>query len=380
MMFRNVAFLIALTVGLFAAATANALQDRQDFSAMYNTLNDALDFGRSGITMQYTSNATGNKGTVTAVNPLPSRNGQPCWAFSRTYGPPGNVKRVDGTACKNQLGLWDIVTDSEAGTGTTSISEGGFPPTRDKTVVRDIQLFLSQLAYDPGPADGLYGRRTGGAISAYQRDKNLHVDGQPSVELRNRLKTDVAAAGGDTLPWLKPTQETSAPPVATAPAPAPAPAPTPAPAPQPATAPAPAPAPTASPTAPAPAPAPAPSPAPTTTPAPAPTPSTASGDVAVADLASGGGAMVGRSVTARGTYLHYSGAWAKLLASDDPTADFVYLLMERLTDAERSALRSDCFLCNIRVEGIVERRELVFAGSSQGMVPAIVVSKVTQID
>ena len=44
--------------------------------------------------------------------------------------------------------------------------------------VREIQSLLSQLGFEPGPADGLMGRRTAEAISQYQRQHRLPADGQ----------------------------------------------------------------------------------------------------------------------------------------------------------------------------------------------------------
>jgi len=51
----------------------------------------------------------------------------------------------------------------------------------------DIQRQLSDLGYNPGPADGIYGSKTKAAIEAFQRKSNLPVDGQPSQALLDRL-------------------------------------------------------------------------------------------------------------------------------------------------------------------------------------------------
>ena len=49
--------------------------------------------------------------------------------------------------------------------------------------VRDIQRRLHALGYNPGPVDGLMGKRTGNAIKAYQRNMELLETGQPSAAL-----------------------------------------------------------------------------------------------------------------------------------------------------------------------------------------------------
>lgn len=45
--------------------------------------------------------------------------------------------------------------------------------------VRDIQLKLSWLGYQPGPIDGVWGRRTTAALRHFQARRGLEVDGIP---------------------------------------------------------------------------------------------------------------------------------------------------------------------------------------------------------
>ena len=52
-----------------------------------------------------------------------------------------------------------------------------------KNVVKAVQNKLSEMGYEPGEADGLYGSKTAEAISAFQRDKQLQVNGKISKEL-----------------------------------------------------------------------------------------------------------------------------------------------------------------------------------------------------
>ena len=63
-----------------------------------------------------------------------------------------------------------------------------------RQTIRDIQTYLSELGYDPGPADGLMGRRTRAAIRAYQSHSGLPENGQPSAELRLALAIDLGYA------------------------------------------------------------------------------------------------------------------------------------------------------------------------------------------
>ena len=50
-------------------------------------------------------------------------------------------------------------------------------------MVEDIQQALQQLGYNPGPIDGLMGRKTEAAITAFQQENDLVVDGLPSAGL-----------------------------------------------------------------------------------------------------------------------------------------------------------------------------------------------------
>jgi len=53
--------------------------------------------------------------------------------------------------------------------------------------IRDVQILLKELGYDPGPVDGYMGRRTGAAIQEYQEDHDVKATGAFSEELRDKL-------------------------------------------------------------------------------------------------------------------------------------------------------------------------------------------------
>jgi len=56
-------------------------------------------------------------------------------------------------------------------------------PAYDRQLVRDIQTALNEHGYNTGTPDGLYGPGTRRAITAYQKDSRLAVDGKPSSTL-----------------------------------------------------------------------------------------------------------------------------------------------------------------------------------------------------
>jgi hypothetical protein len=62
-------------------------------------------------------------------------------------------------------------------------ADGGSSPS----LVRDTQQALAALGYDPGPVDGLMGRRTRIAIEQFQREAGIAMTGQLSSELLSNL-------------------------------------------------------------------------------------------------------------------------------------------------------------------------------------------------
>lgn len=47
--------------------------------------------------------------------------------------------------------------------------------------VKWLQTTLKGAGFDPGPVDGVYGEKTKAAVSAYQKARNLTVDGWAGV-------------------------------------------------------------------------------------------------------------------------------------------------------------------------------------------------------
>jgi hypothetical protein len=84
--------------------------------------------------------------------------------------------------------------------GTPSAATGGKQASQaqiqnerhltDRATVRDLQLRLTKLGYDPGPADGQMGPKTRAAIRAYQKNSGLRADGQVTASLMQRLRTE----------------------------------------------------------------------------------------------------------------------------------------------------------------------------------------------
>lgn len=56
-----------------------------------------------------------------------------------------------------------------------------------KDLIADVQGLLTELGYQPGPVDGVMGRKTRVAIMKFQTDSGLPSDGEPTLILRNQL-------------------------------------------------------------------------------------------------------------------------------------------------------------------------------------------------
>ena len=65
------------------------------------------------------------------------------------------------------------------------------PPSSRRKLIRKIQMYLTALGYEPGPIDGLYGRRTKGAIEAFERDMGMTPTGEATIELWRKVRRGV---------------------------------------------------------------------------------------------------------------------------------------------------------------------------------------------
>ncbi len=81
-------------------------------------------------------------------------------------------------------------------TGTAADGHGLPPPSAyrgDPALVAEAQRLLGRLGFDAGPADGVAGARTRGAVAAYHRASGLPEDGEIDADLVEHLRRAVAA-------------------------------------------------------------------------------------------------------------------------------------------------------------------------------------------
>ncbi|WP_460448834.1 peptidoglycan-binding protein [Alsobacter sp. SYSU BS001988] len=85
--------------------------------------------------------------------------------------------------------------------------------------VREIQLALMAAGYDPGPIDGLFGRRTEATVAAFQASQGLIVDGEAGPETRAALASGADAGElAQDAPYPAPNPAGQRPPLPAAPA------------------------------------------------------------------------------------------------------------------------------------------------------------------
>ena len=67
---------------------------------------------------------------------------------------------------------------------------GVLRPGQEGQAITLLQEVLSELSYDVGPVDGIFGSKTAGGVRAYQSDRGLSVDGIVGTETFGELAAD----------------------------------------------------------------------------------------------------------------------------------------------------------------------------------------------
>ena len=75
------------------------------------------------------------------------------------------------------------VTVRDQPASVSSVKTAALEAMDTKTLVRRIQKALTEKRYNPGPVDGIAGKRTHEAIRRFQDDRGLPIDGEATVSL-----------------------------------------------------------------------------------------------------------------------------------------------------------------------------------------------------
>jgi hypothetical protein len=120
----------------------------------------------------------------------------PVPAYTITTPVPGETRPSAAPTAPSQSTTPPSATPSTGGASTFALPEGVKLQRGegDPTLIEELQQALSRAGYDPGPADGTFGRRTEAAVVAFQEANGLSVDGRVGPETAAALNS--AVAGG----------------------------------------------------------------------------------------------------------------------------------------------------------------------------------------
>lgn len=165
-----------------------------------------------GRTAKWENPHTGHRGTITIVAHYEKGTGDPCWDYQRTLRDDKEISTYSGTACREldsssrsvedalrfRLETWITSTQTIVASPPAPV----VPETLPATTVQRTQELLVKAGFNPGPVDGVMGRRTRSAIEKYQSARALAVDGRPSTVLMARLESEVANRPATAAPSL----------------------------------------------------------------------------------------------------------------------------------------------------------------------------------
>ena len=103
-------------------------------------------------------------------------------------------------------GLTEVLLEQLRTSASIQVAEPAPEPatpvktTLSRREVRESQRLLRKLGYKPGGADGIVGRRTRAAVTAYQIDLRLPVDGALTPSLLEQLRTSATIAASQPTP------------------------------------------------------------------------------------------------------------------------------------------------------------------------------------
>ncbi|MQA67370.1 MAG: hypothetical protein GEU76_15965 [Alphaproteobacteria bacterium] len=200
-------------IGRNTTALLRSIASREDAAFIERAVENALAHRQAvGRTVEWHNPHTGRRGTVTIASYYERGAGDSCWTYHRTHRDGNETSAYSGTACREPEsgsrsadgGLRfhsETLIEPPKAVAAPAPPPDPVPPAQPPaSTVRRAQDLLVQAGFNPGPVDGLMGRRTRGAIQSYQRSRALAVDGRASPALVARLENDVATRAAPALP------------------------------------------------------------------------------------------------------------------------------------------------------------------------------------
>jgi len=98
-----------LAGGFFGNKISKSM-DCADEEKHYSTTQSALESQKVGETSSWANPDTGHKGEVTPTRTYQSAEGAPCREFTQTIYVEGDYEKVEGKACRNSEGSWEVIS------------------------------------------------------------------------------------------------------------------------------------------------------------------------------------------------------------------------------------------------------------------------------
>ena len=177
----------------------------KDISYILQSLNTALETTAKGNETRWHNPATGSYGVIIPLShtvkviPL-SKIEKTCRVYHRTRVSDGQTMAYEGMAYREPDGWWQISEERQV--PLTSVARAPKPTTQtepptirsSQELTAETQTLLTQLGYNPGPVDGIFGSKTKSSIQAFQRQQGLPEDGRVSQVLVARLQEAVTVS------------------------------------------------------------------------------------------------------------------------------------------------------------------------------------------
>lgn len=222
---QAVAFLAAAVFAAMTLTPQNASAQSNDLKKVFSGVSGGPDESKDkahidramdraiadrNTVARWRNPATGHSGFVRITKAYRDRkHGLDCLDFQRETTFAAVRASYEGQVCKEFFG-WTTTKERRIATrksGRSDIDrnsgESGQaaqpkrPARAPDPEIRDLQETLQKLGYDPGAADGFFGRRTRQAIVAFEKDRGRPAAGKPTAEVRALAKAELAKVESD---------------------------------------------------------------------------------------------------------------------------------------------------------------------------------------
>jgi surface antigen len=161
----------ALTaLGVVGGALAGGYVGRQMDPADHACVSRSLEHAKTGQTVSWRNPDTGTQYGVTPTDSFQGPNGEPCRRYTTQSTVNGQVRQVDGAACRAPDGSWRPMAGGPGGGAAASAGAD--------TVIKAQQRLHDLGFYVRDNIDGRWGPKTSAAVQNFQRAQGLQATGQ----------------------------------------------------------------------------------------------------------------------------------------------------------------------------------------------------------